>query len=106
MIFWKICCPKDSDTLRYAADELARCLEEMDSRLHIALLEGDAGSFRLRVDPGAFAVADPRLDDAYRIDFRDGAGEIVGSNERSVLFGVYRLLHELGCTWVRPGRDG
>ena len=31
---------------------------------------------------------------------------IAGVNPRSVLLGVYRLLREMGCRWLRPGDDG
>jgi len=31
---------------------------------------------------------------------------ITGSNPRSVLFGVYRFLSELGFRWIRPGNRG
>jgi hypothetical protein len=49
---------------------------------------------------------DPALDDAIRIDVRDGKGIIAGSNPRSVLLGVYRFLYALGCRWLRPGAEG
>lgn len=51
-------------------------------------------------------VKNPELDDAYDIQQSKGQSQIVGSNPRSVLLGVYRLLHELGCHWVRPGLCG
>lgn len=45
-------------------------------------------------------------DDTVKIDVKNGGGIITGSNERSVLLAVYRFLFELGCRWVRPGKDG
>jgi len=51
-------------------------------------------------------VEDPFFDDAYVISVKDKKGFIAGSNDRSVLFGVYRLLEEWGITWVRPGPNG
>lgn len=46
--------------------------------------------------------------DSYTVDvdFAFGSGEISGSNPRSILFGVYRLLSELGFRWIRPGENG
>jgi hypothetical protein len=48
----------------------------------------------------------PELDDAIYIEADGPAGIIAGSNPRSVLLATYRYLTELGCRWVRPGRDG
>ncbi len=50
----------------------------------------------------------PAGEDGYRLDvsWQGKEDRIVGSNPRSVLFGVCRLLHELGFRWVRPGADG
>ena len=57
--------------------------------------------------PRAVAVvADPAMDDAVAIAVEGGAGYIGGPNPRSVLIGVYRLLRERGCAWVRPGPAG
>jgi hypothetical protein len=50
-------------------------------------------------------VNNPVLDDAYNIDVQNGTGVIAGANARSVLLGVYRLLRELGCRWVRPSME-
>lgn len=40
------------------------------------------------------------------VDFASGQGTITGSNPRSVLFAVYRLMTELGFRWIRPGEKG
>ena len=45
-------------------------------------------------------------DDTIKIDIKNGAGIITGSNPRSVLLAVYRFLFELGARWIRPGADG
>lgn len=87
----------------YAAAELSRCLR--------AMTESEAsGSFALGLfaDCGVEApsLADPALDDAIYVRFDGERGCIAGSNPRSVLVGVYRLLRELGCRWVRPGPTG
>ncbi|MCX7704775.1 MAG: DUF4838 domain-containing protein [bacterium] len=44
--------------------------------------------------------------DSFSIKPCDGKYIIEGSNSRSVLFGVYRFLYELGFRWIRPGNRG
>ncbi|WP_242984584.1 DUF4838 domain-containing protein [Clostridium sp. chh4-2] len=50
-------------------------------------------------------LPDPYLDDQYIIQTGPGGGTIAGSNERSVLLGVYQYLHLLGCRFLAPGRQ-
>lgn len=51
-------------------------------------------------------IKDKVFDDAIEIKVNDKKGFIAGSNERSVLIGVYRLLSEWGIKWNRPGEKG
>ncbi len=51
-------------------------------------------------------ATDPVLDDVIHIDTQTDGGILAGSNPRSVLFAVYRLLRENGCRWLYPGVDG
>ncbi|MCM8759926.1 MAG: DUF4838 domain-containing protein [Candidatus Omnitrophica bacterium] len=44
--------------------------------------------------------------DSFSIKGQDKHYIIKGSNPKSVLFGVYRFLHELGFRWLRPGNRG
>lgn len=97
----------------FGAEELKRCLHQMDADLEISLFsfacydESVASALWLMVsDDMKQCVVDAELDDAFSIEVTDGCGKICGSNARSVLFGCYRYLKELGCTWVRPGKDG
>lgn len=54
-----------------------------------------------------FVNEEPKnFDDEIHIDVEKGKGIISGSNERSVLIGVYKFFYELGCRFVRPGADG
>lgn len=46
------------------------------------------------------------MDDAYCIDVTAGCGSITGSNERSVLLGVYAFFTALGCCFHTPGPGG
>lgn len=45
-------------------------------------------------------------EDVVRVIARQGHVLLTGSNVRSVLFAAYRWLEELGCRWLRPGKDG
>ena len=87
-------------------DVIGFAKEEFEKYLKILGVEAD-------IDLGLFEkfgqfveVEDPRRDDAYIICVKDKKGFIAGSNERSIIFGVYRLLQEWGITWVRPGPNG
>ena len=51
-------------------------------------------------------AADPVLDDVIHVDTDSEGGILAGSNPRSVLFAVYRLLKCSGCRWLYPGIDG
>ena len=112
-MLWKIAKAGYAPAVEFAAAELVRCLRLMDDQVETALMvfpeydESLRDVLWLGVCPEVAArVEDPRLDDAYDIRVKDGAGAIRGSNSRSVLLGVYRFLKELGCAWVRPGADG
>ncbi len=100
----------------FAVQELARYLKKMDLKLSVDILQSDSvnGAFKniiwVGLDP-AFAaeipeVKDPLVDDAVVVRVENNSGYITGANSRSVLLGVYRLLKELGCAWVRPGIEG
>lgn len=83
-------------TIRYAAFELEAFLRKMtdeECNISLGLLPEDS-------------VKDALTDDRYSVSVKDGSGTILGSNPRSVLMGVYRYLKELGCRYVRPGKDG
>ena len=89
----------DTSVIEYARAELNKYLELMGISADIEL--------GLAEDMGAeIKVADPFYDDGIAISVKGGRGYIAGSNERSVLIGVYRLLYEWGARWVRPGKSG
>jgi hypothetical protein len=46
------------------------------------------------------------IDDVIDVDIDRLNGYIAGSNERSVLMGVYNYLKSAGCRWVRPTEKG
>lgn len=51
-------------------------------------------------------VEDIKLDDAFSINIKMGKGGVVASNERSLLFSVYRILKAIGFEWLYPGKEG
>lgn len=97
-----------NQTIQYAFDELSKYLKQIDPSIFI-----DARVYDKR-DParkdilwvGLDGSVPKSDDDTIFIDVKDGGGIVTGSNERSVLMAVYRLLFELGCRWVYPGKDG
>nr|MBA3709030.1 hypothetical protein [Planctomycetota bacterium] len=97
-------------TMRFAARELARHLRiATGGRVRIgARMRAGERSFRLGLasDLGVATPADLGDNDWFAI-VPDAEGcRIAGANPRSVLFGVYRYLRELGFRWIRPGRRG
>jgi len=111
-----VCVKREDVTLGFAAEELVKYLRMMDGGLavHAVRQSGEqpdqhsAMCLGLIEDFGLPSrdLDDPRFDDYYLIRVGDGEGLIAGSNPRSVLLGVYRLLEEAGCRWVRHGADG
>lgn len=101
-------------TIRYAGEELVRCLTRMGLSASCNSVEQyDPSGKGLWIGPSSVFpnvdvpdVPDMRMDDAVFVGVTDGHGVITGSNPRSVLLAVYRYLRELGCRWVRPGPDG
>lgn len=96
----------------FAAEELKKYLRmmmpecgEIDIEYNPEAIDG----FRLGLlsDFGLPSEAkDPVIDDVIHVDTTECGGIIAGSNPRSVLFSVYRLLRENGCRWLYPGVDG
>ena len=110
---WKIAKIGNDQTVAFAAEELRRYLIRMDAQTEVAILAFDSFVSDLKnilwlgiSDDLVSSVDEAKLDDAFLIDVRQCQGAILGSNPRSVLFGVYRFLKEAGCSWVRPGKDG
>ena len=98
--------------LDFAAEELKKYLRMMMphcGEIDISYEPEAAAGFRLGLleDFGlTFEGEDPVLDDVIHVDTDDRGGILAGSNMRSVLFAVYRLLRENGCRWLYPGVDG
>lgn len=96
----------------FAAEELKKYLRMMmpeSPDIPISYEPDASDGFRLGLlsDFGLPDEAeDPVLDDVVHIDTTVSGGILAGSNERSVLFAVYRFLRENGCRWLYPGVDG
>lgn len=54
----------------------------------------------------AMHIEDPFWEDAYCIQVENGQGTLFYSNARSAVLGVYHLLREAGCAFLRPGQAG
>ena len=46
------------------------------------------------------------FDDRFEVSVSAGRGTITGNSERAVLLGVYKFFYELGCRFIRPGKNG
>jgi len=105
----KLWIAQNSETLIYAANELAKYMHMMDGTVANISSDQDAdiklgvfGDLGLPDDD----VKDAMLDDVVEVQIANKQGYIAGSNERSVLMGVYTYLKSAGCRWVRPGEKG
>lgn len=88
------------NVIEFAKNELDKYLDKLGVNAEISLcLFDDLG---IKDDK----IKDSYYDDAIEIKIADKKGYIAGSNERSVLIGVYRLLSEWGIKWTRPGENG
>lgn len=113
---WKITQLGTLPAIVFAAEELARYLKMMDKKARVSIVARnirhaeDENALTVGCDPSFSsllpAVSDPQLDDAICIHVKNGCGILTGTNPRSVLIAVYRYLRELGCTFLRPGKDG
>ena len=107
----KIITLRNTETVLYAAGELKKYLEMVDSSV-CAEITDDVSAEGIKLgllsDFGLDAsdVKDAMIDDVVDVKIDSLSGYIAGSNERSILFGVYKYFKSVGCRWVRPGNDG
>ena len=103
---------RSDHVIDFAAEELKKYLRMMmphGGDIQICYESGATDGFRLGLleDFGLpFEGEDPVLDDVIHVDTDENGGILAGSNLRSVLFAVYRMLRENGCRWLYPGVDG
>jgi hypothetical protein len=116
MMRTKIIVIGEHPVINFAADELFKYLKKVNSQDSIIVMkclndeeldvEGIYVGMNKSYEKLLPTVEDPKLDDGIFIDVRNGKGIITGTNERSVLLGVYRYLKEIGVRFIRPGESG
>jgi len=105
----KICVFSAGETIKYALDEFLKYLKLVDESTEVEIVSENADiTLGLLSDLGLSEddVTDPMYDDVVDVKIENMKGYIAGSNERSVLLGVYNFFKSFGCMWVRPGKDG
>ena len=109
MIIYK---KRSNNTIDFAAEELKKYLRMMmpeKGDIAIELKPDVIDGFRLGLLEDfdlPCECEDPKLDDIVHIALDDRGGILAGSNPRSVLFAVYRLLKLNGCRFFYPGPEG
>ncbi|WP_317367016.1 DUF4838 domain-containing protein [uncultured Tyzzerella sp.] len=104
----------EEDTIKYASREIAKYLTLVTKDDRWQIIKKKKYSKDLQgiwlcnyKEVGVkFDVLDFKQDDAIEINIEKGNGYITGSNNRSILIGVYKFLEKLGCKFLRPGKDG
>ena len=108
----KITIIRDTETLRYSAEELAKYLRMMmpgtECEITVGAYDPDAMNLGLLGDYGISdeGVRDVMIDDLIDVNIKALKGYFAGSNERSVLMGVYNFFKSVGCRFIRPGALG
>lgn len=107
---------RNSETILYAAQELKKYLKMVDDKIDAEILENDSNAHNdentvtvgLLSDLGLYDgdLNDPMIEDIIDVNINNLNGYIAGSNERSILMGVYNFFKSAGCRWVRPGEGG
>ncbi len=87
-----------NNVIDFAKSELSKYLRNLEVEADISL--GLFEDYNINMD-----LPDKSQDDAIAIKVKNKKGYIAGSNERSVLIGVYRLLEEWGMGWIRASRE-
>ena len=114
----KIVTTHQDETISYAAEELKKYILAM-SRGKInpeiayvdMIMKSDYESgivlgFLDELSLDISDLEDAFIEDIIDIDVKSCKGYIAGSNERSILMGVYKYCTSAGCRFLRPGPDG
>lgn len=89
-----------SETVVFASSELQNYLKKM-----VRDLPEDDWEIWLKVDEKR-ELTDANDNDCFSVRIFDNGGVIIGNNDRSVLMGVYDYLHDLGCRFLLPLKEG
>ena len=106
MNLWTYTRTDTSPVTRFACEEFVRLMKKADPDAGVCEAENGELKIGLFDIIQTVSVKDASLDDAIAIDVENMKGYITGSNERSVLFAVYRFFVEAGARFIRPGKDG
>jgi len=114
----KIITAHDTQTLRYTVEELIKYVrmitkcEIMPEYEFVETLpaeqDGDTVVLGFLDELGLDTsdLLDAFTEDIIDVNIQNGAGYIGGSNERSILMGVYKYCTSAGCRFLRPGEGG
>lgn len=84
-----------SESIIFAASQLELYLNRM-----VSGLADDPFEIKLQVQAEQSAL------DGFSIRIAQEGGTVTGSNDRSVLIGIYDYLHYLGCRFLLPTKEG
>lgn len=114
----KILVARDGECTQYAAEELKKYIVAMsDGSINPEIIYGAEAKIPDEAQTVVLAdltslgldtsdLSDPMIDDIIDVNIDALGGYIAGSNERSILMGVYRYCEAAGVRYVRPGEDG
>lgn len=95
--------PHSGSPIVFSAQELSRCLSEIVADSIIILNNQNCRPNDVTIYLESLQKQ-KNSEDAYSVDITPSGGTILGSNDRSVLLGVYKYLWILGCRFPAPGR--
>lgn len=97
--------PSESETVTFAAAELAAHLKKTNSGFTFIHNENTVpGDNRFPKIFLKVTTSSDDMQDSYSVSLDSGDGFISGSNERSVLLAVYAVLRKIGFRFLMPGK--
>ena len=93
-------------TTEFAVQELIYYMKRIDCKNDYYLCDKEDSDITLGIKKGLNeGLANGNLDERIEVNFNKLKGTIYGNNSRAVLLAVYRLLNEMGCCFLRPGKE-